>query len=126
VPWTPADAIAYVDHHVDVWNRHDLDKIVALYAEDVELTSPLARDVVGSAVVRGRDGLREYFGTALKANPELRFEVHDVLRGEDSITFTASFSLGNSIGGRMVAEVLFINPDGLIGKVVAHYSCERS
>ena len=119
--WTPADAIAYVDHHVAVWNRHDLDEIVALYAEDVELTSPLARDVVGSAVVRGRDGLREYFGTALKANPELRFEVHDVLRGEDSITFYMT-----SLGGRMVAEVLFINPDGLIGKVFAHYSCERS
>jgi hypothetical protein len=26
------------------------------------------------------------------------------------------------IGGRMVAEVLFINPDGLVGKVFAHYS----
>lgn len=116
--WTPADAIAYVDHHVEVWNRHNLDEIVALYAENVELTSPLAVDVVGSAVVRGRDGLREYFGTALAANPDLTFVVHDVLRGENSITFYMS-----SLGGRKVAEVLFVNPDGLVGKVVAHYSC---
>jgi hypothetical protein len=75
-------------------------------------------DVVGSAVVRGRDELREYFSTALKANPDLKFVLHDVLRGEDSITFYMS-----SLGGRKVAEVLFINPDGLIGKVFAHYSC---
>lgn len=119
--WTAADAIAYVDHHVDVWNRHNLEEILDLYADDVELTSPLARDVVGSAVVRGREGLREYFGTALKANPELTFIVHDVLRGEDSITFYMS-----SIGGRKVAEVLFVNPDGRVGKVFAHYSCERA
>jgi ketosteroid isomerase-like protein len=120
MPWTPEDAIAYVDHHVEVWNRHDLDEILALYAEDVELTSPLARDVVGSATVRGHEALRDYFGTALKANPDLRFEVHDILRGEDTITFYM-----RSVGGRMVAEVLFINPDGRIGKVFAHYSCER-
>ena len=120
MPWTPQDAIANVEHHVEVWNQHNLDNILALYADDVELTSPLAVDVVGSAVVRGRDGLREYFGTALKANPDLRFVVHDVLRGEDSITFYMS-----SLGGRKVAEVLFINPDGLIGKVVAHYSCAQ-
>jgi steroid delta-isomerase-like uncharacterized protein len=116
--WTPADAIAYVERHIEVWNRHDVDEILALYAEDVELTSPLAVDVVGSAVVRGRDELREYFSTALKANPDLKFVLHDVLRGEDSITFYMS-----SLGGRKVAEVLFINPDGLIGKVFAHYSC---
>lgn len=116
--WTSEDAIAYVAHHVEVWNRHNVEEIVALYAEDVELTSPLAVDVVGTALVRGRDGLREYFGTALKANPDLQFVVHDVLRGEDSITFYMS-----SLGGRKVAEVLFINPDGLIGKVFAHYSC---
>jgi ketosteroid isomerase-like protein len=121
VSWTPADAIAYVDHHVEVWNRHDLDEIVALYAEDAELTSPLAQQVVGSAVVRGREALRAYFGAALETNPGLAFVVHDVLRGEDSITFYMA-----SIGGRMIAEVLFINPDGLVGKVFAHYSCERA
>lgn len=116
--WTPQEAIAYVDHHVEVWNRHDIDEILALYAPDAELTSPLAKDVVGSALVRGREELREYFTVALKANPGLAFHVHDVLRGEDSITFYMS-----SIGGRMVAEVLFINSDGLVGKVFAHYSC---
>ncbi|HEX3782141.1 MAG TPA: nuclear transport factor 2 family protein [Pseudonocardiaceae bacterium] len=118
MPWTAEAAIAYVDHHVGVWNSHDLDEIVALYGKDVELVSPLAEEVVGAPVVRGRDELRHYFGTALKANPELRFEVLDVLRGEDSITFYM-----RGIGGRKVAEVLFIDADGLIGKVFAHYSC---
>jgi hypothetical protein len=118
VPWTPEAATAYVDHHVKVWNGHDVEEILALYREDVELVSPLAEQLVGSALVRGRDELRRYVGAGLAANPQLRFEVLDVLRGQDSITFYM-----RSIGGRHVAEVLFVDPDGLIGKVFAHYSC---
>lgn len=118
MPWTAEDALAFAEHHVTVWNKHDLDQILLLYTEDVELVSPLADQVVGSFVVRGREGLRTYFGTALEANPTLQFEIVDVLRGLDSITIYM-----RSLGGRMVAEVLVIHPSGQIEKVLAHYSC---
>ncbi|WP_322753575.1 nuclear transport factor 2 family protein [Frankia sp. Cas3] len=121
MPWTVERAISFTEHHIAVWNKHDLDSIVELYAENVELTSPLAEQVVGTYVVRGRDGLRDYFGRALDANPELQFEIVDVLRGLDSITIYM-----RSVGGRMVAEVLVVNADGLIEKVFAHYSCSPS
>lgn len=117
MPWTENEAISFVEHHIAVWNRHDLEEILKLYAEDVELVSPFADKVVGSYTVRGRDGLREYFGAALVKNPELKFEMVDVLRGLDTVTIYM-----RSVGGRMVAEVLFVNPDGLIGKVLAHYT----
>jgi hypothetical protein len=118
LPWTPEQAVTFAQHHIEVWNTHDLDAILNLYSADVELTSPLAEQVVGSAVVQGRDGLRHYFGTALKANPSLHFELVDVLRGLDTITIYM-----RSIGGRLVADVLFVNADGLVEKVLAHYSC---
>jgi ketosteroid isomerase-like protein len=118
LPWTPEEAVTFAQHHLEVWNKHDLDEILDLYSPDVELTSPLAEQVVGSAVVRGRDGLRHYFGTALQANPSLHFELVDVLRGLDTLTIYM-----RSIGGRLVADVLFVNSDGLIEKVLAHYSC---
>lgn len=118
---TDQGAVAFVEHHVDVWNKHDLEDILQLYTEDVELVSPFAAKVVGSDVVRGRDGLREYFGTALARNPDLRFEVVDVLRCVDSVTIYM-----RSVGGRMVAEVLFVNDEGLIRKVLAHYTCSAS
>ncbi|HZB32745.1 MAG TPA: nuclear transport factor 2 family protein [Streptosporangiaceae bacterium] len=118
MPWTEQEAVAFVQHHVEVWNKHDLEEILQLYAEDVELTSPFAGQMVGSDVVRGRDGLRAYFGTALARNPDLRFEIVDVLRCLDSVTIYM-----RSVGGRMVAEVLFVDGDGLISKVLAHYSC---
>ncbi len=115
---TDQGAVEFVEHHVTVWNKHDLEDILQLYTEDVELVSPFAGQVVGSNVVRGREGLREYFGAALAKNPTLRFEVVDVLRCVDSVTIYM-----RSVGGRMVAEVLFITDEGLISKVLAHYSC---
>ncbi len=121
MPWTVEEAIAFAEHHIAVWNKHDLDEIIELYTENVELTSPFAEQVVGTCVVRGRDGLRGYFGAALAANAELQFEIVDVLRGLDSITIYM-----RSVGGRLVAEVLFVDADGLIEKVFAHYSCSPS
>ena len=118
MPWTPEEAAKFAQHHIEVWNRHELEDILDLYSADVELTSPLAEQVVGSAVVHGRDELRRYFGTALQANPSLQFELVDVLRGLDTVTIYM-----RSIGGRLVADVLFVDADGLIEKVLAHYSC---
>ncbi|GAB2455794.1 nuclear transport factor 2 family protein [Streptomyces incanus] len=118
MPWTEPEAVAFVEHHIEVWNKHDLEEILQLYTEDVELVSPFAGQVVGSDVVRGREGLREYFGTALAKNPDLQFEIVDVLRCVESVTIYM-----RSVGGRMVAEVLFVDDEGLISKVLAHYTC---
>ncbi|EGX59849.1 hypothetical protein SZN_10573 [Streptomyces zinciresistens K42] len=116
--WSEQEAVAFVEHHIDVWNKHDLEEILQLYSDDVELVSPFAGQVVGSDVVRGREGLRAYFGTALARNPDLRFETVDVLRCVDSVTIYM-----RSVGGRMVAEVLFVDDDRLITRVLAHYTC---
>lgn len=99
MPWTEQEAVAFVEHHIEVWNKHDLEEILQLYTEDVELVSPFAGQVVGSDVVRGRDGLREYFGTALAKNPDLRFEIVDVLRCVDSVTIYMR-GVGGPHGGR--------------------------
>jgi SnoaL-like domain len=118
LPLTPEEVVSYAQHHIEVWNKRDIDEILDLYSPDAELNSPLAEQVVGSAVVRGRDGLRRYFSTALQANPTLHFEIVDVLSGLGTITIYM-----RSIGGRLVADVLFVDANGLVEKVLAQYSC---
>jgi ketosteroid isomerase-like protein len=115
--WSADDAVAFAEHHIAVWNKHQLDDIVKLYADDAELFSPLAATVTGSEVVRGATALREYFARALTAYPDLTFEALDVLRGVDSVTIYM-----RGAGGKLVAEVLFINADRRVQRVVAHYS----
>ena len=116
--WSESDAVAYVRHHIDTWNSHDLDRIVELYAEDAELLSPLAATVTGSEAVRGHPALRDYFARALVAYPDLKFEIVDILRGVEGVTIYM-----RGAGGALVAEVLIVNPDRRVQRVLAHYSC---
>src|SRR5213593_2803495 len=58
------------------WNAHDLERILAHYSEDVELTSPFVPKLTGRSegVLRGKAALRDYFARGLKAYPTLRFD----------------------------------------------------
>src|SRR5262249_57686380 len=63
------------DHWVKAWNSHDLDRIMAHYADEVVLISPVALTIVGdpSGRVVGKAALRSYFQRALGVYPNLRF-----------------------------------------------------
>lgn len=107
---------AFADEHVATWNRHDLDGILALYTEDVELTSPLAQGFVGTSTLRGKKSARTYFETALTRHPDLRFELVSAFGSVGSVTL-----LMRTLEGKVVAEVLTLEADLRISRVVAHY-----
>ncbi|MEW6144984.1 MAG: nuclear transport factor 2 family protein [Thermodesulfobacteriota bacterium] len=103
---------------IDSWNRHDLDSIMSHYSEDVVLISPIVIKLLGddSGTVMGRDALREYFKRGLEAFPELRFEMLEVFTGVDSLVLYYSRQ-----NGPVGAEVMELNKDDKIRKVIAHY-----
>jgi ketosteroid isomerase-like protein len=115
---TTSDAARLADEWFAAWNAHDLEAIIAHYAEDVEFVSPfvavLNDDPAG--IVRGKDELRAYFARALERFPDLRFEPLDVLVGVDSVTLSYV-----SVGGRRAAEVMTVGDDGQVTRVLAHY-----
>lgn len=67
------------------WNAHDLDAVLALFADGVVFTSPLARGLAGHSdgIVRGKAALRAYWAAGLAQLPDLRFEVTSVSEGID-------------------------------------------
>ena len=114
------DAAARVaDEWFAAWNAHDLEAVLAHYAEDVEFVSPFVAVLNGDerGVLHGKDALRAYFARAFERFPDLRFEPRDVLVGVDSITLSYL-----SVGGRRAAEVMSLGPDGRVVRVLAHYS----
>ncbi len=114
----PTEAIRFAEKHVTTWNTHDIDAIVALYADSAELVSPLAGNLTGEPVVRGRDALRAYFAKGLDKYPDLRFELVDTFSCVSSVTL-----LFWGAGRRLVAEVMHLDQHGKIEKVFAHYRC---
>jgi len=105
------DAITFSRGWVDAWNAHDVDAVLAHFADDVLFTSPVAARVVpeSGGVIRGKAALRRYWTTALGRLPDLHFTVEDVYAGVDTIVITYR----NQAGGR-VNEVLRFGADGLV------------
>jgi len=104
---------------IGAWNAHDLDAIVAHYAEDVIFVSPFVAALTGeeSARIEGRAGLREYFGRGLEAFPDLHFELYTALPGVSSIALHY-----RSVGGRLAIETMELDADGFVVRAAAHYS----
>ena len=113
-----AEALQFARRHVETWNSHNLDAIVALYAEEIELVSPVAAALRGSATVRGRKDLKEYFAEGLKKYPGLRFDLVHTFLCESSVTILYYGPLG-----KLVAEVMLLGEDHKIRRVYAHYQC---
>jgi ketosteroid isomerase-like protein len=85
----PADiaaARAFAEDWVAAWNRHDLERILSHYAEDVVFRSRKAARLVGTGTVKGKAALRDYWSKALAGQPDLKFTLGAVYLGHEMVT----------------------------------------
>jgi RimJ/RimL family protein N-acetyltransferase/ketosteroid isomerase-like protein len=92
------------------WNAHDVEAVLAHFAEDAVFSSPVAPRVVpgSDGILRGKAALRDYWTTGIRGLPDLRFEVVGVYAGVDTLVI----NYRNQRGG-LVCEVLTF-ADGLV------------
>jgi len=93
----------FADEWAAAWNRRDVDAVLAHFHDDVVFTSPVAAEIVtgSTGVVHGKVALREYWCAALKAVPDLHFDLVGVYRGVSTLVI----NYRNQWGG-LVCEVL--------------------
>jgi predicted ester cyclase len=115
---TRDEARNLADLWVAAWNAHDLDLIMTHYDDAVELTSPVAAQLLKTSdgKVIGKANLRAYFQRGLEAYPELSFHLEDVLCGVNSVVFYYK----NQKGTR-TAEFMELSATGKVARVVANY-----
>jgi ketosteroid isomerase-like protein len=72
---TKDEAWKLAEHWIAAWNAHDLESIMTHYEDAIELTSPVAAQLLGTPAgkVNGKANLRAYFQRGLEAYPELHF-----------------------------------------------------
>jgi len=118
-PLDAASARRFAEDWLDAWNRHDLDAVLAHYADGVEFTSPFVVELTGHAdgTLHGIEELRSYFARALDAFPELRFTAFRVALGVSSVTLCY-----RSVRDLQAAETMFFDGDGKVARVLAHYA----
>jgi uncharacterized protein (TIGR02246 family) len=72
---------------VAAWNSRDLERVLALYAEDAEMTSDRipALGFDASGTLRGKENLRAYWRKGLSLVPNLHFTLIDTYVSPDSV-----------------------------------------
>jgi 3-hydroxy acid dehydrogenase / malonic semialdehyde reductase len=95
------------------WNAHDLDSVLALYADGAQHTSKRVQLLGGSApTLRGRDAIAAYFRRGLEHYPALRFVPISVSTGPRTVVIEYQ-RLGVDAEEPTV-ELLEVDADGLI------------
>ena len=116
---TRDEAWNLANHWVAAWNAHELDSIMTHYDDAIELTSPVAAQLLGTfdGKVVGKADLRAYFQRGLEAYPEFRFQLEDVLWGVNSIVLYYTNQKGTRTG-----EFMELSEIGKVTRVIAHYN----
>lgn len=104
---------------IDSWNSHDLDDIMKHYSGDIQITTPMLKLAAGieSGSMQGKDQVRAYWQKALNKIPDLHFELIEVTSGIDSVALYYK-----SVMNKMAIEVMFFDENGLVNKMIAHYT----
>jgi predicted ester cyclase len=119
IPLTRDEAWSLANHWVAAWNAHDLDLIMTHYEDAIELTSPVAAQLLRTSEgkVTGKANLRAYFERGFEAYPQLHFRLEDVLWGLNTVVLYYT----NQKGTR-TAELMELSATGKAARVVAHYN----
>ncbi len=113
------DAQKFARVWVSSWNSHDLIQILNHYAEDIEITTPMIKVVMGidSGTLKGKQSVSDYWAKALHKIPDLHFELIEVTEGVNSVALYYK-----SVMNKMAIEVMFFNEQGKVNKMFAYYN----
>ena len=116
--YAAADLAALGRVWIAAWNSHDLERILALYAEDAEMTSDRIRamGLAESGTLRGNDSLRRYWGRAFQLLPNLHFDLIDTYVSPDSVVV-----FYQNERGAQICEYLRLDADGKIRQGSANH-----
>lgn len=113
------DAGKFADEWIAAWNSHDLERVLAHYRDDFEITSPMIKMATGmdSGALQGKEAVRKYWLAALNKIPDLKFKLIDVTASVGSIALYYETVLN-----KRAIEVMFFDDAGKVSKAVVHYT----
>lgn len=113
------EAKKFAEQWIKSWNSHDLEEIMKHYSDDIEITTPMIKLAAGieSGSLQGKEQVRAYWEKALQKIPDLYFELEEVTSGVNSVALYYK-----SVMNKMAIEVMFFNENGLVNRMIAHYT----
>ena len=112
------DVDAIAQRWLAAWNDHHPEAVVAHFADDVIVRSPLAAQLrpETGGVLRGKAEVLSYYRDGLAAAPRLHFDLVEVCSGVDELAIVY-----RNHRGALVTEWLVLGPDGCATEVRVAY-----
>jgi len=105
------------------WNAHDIERILALYEDAFEFSSPVLAGVspASGGKLIGKEAARAYWSKGLAMRPDLHFEHIASLHGVQSMVIHY-----RGLGGKLCAEFFAFSGDGKVAVSHAHEGAKAS
>ena len=119
MPSTPTISIAH--QWFDAFNQHDLEKLLALYADDAQHYSPKLklRQPETKGLIIGKDALRSWWRDSFERLPSLRYEQTRFIADNESV-FMEYTRYVDGEDSMTVGEVLEIKDVLIVASRVYH------
>lgn len=103
---------------IESWNAHDLERILAHYADDFEMSSRFIVTLmsVPSGTLKGKEQIRAYWARGLERRPALKFNLQKITFGVDTLALHC-----DSETGKNFVEWFFFADDNKVVKSLAHH-----
>ncbi len=111
----------YADRWLEAWNAHDLDAIVACYAEDVDFAIPAVLGDAAEGRIGGREALRDHFRHGLELAPNLTVTEESLLEGPGGFAL-----LYRREDGHRAIEAVELDESGQVARARVYYEREQS
>ena len=114
-----AQAQRFAAEWVAAWNAHDVDAVLAHYADDFTMTTPMIKNLLGipTGTLQGKQAVGDYWRAALQKIPDLKFSIIETTCGVDTVSIYY-----NAVFGRRAIETFFFNAAGKVYKALATYN----
>jgi hypothetical protein len=119
---TREDAVAHATDWIEAWNSHDLERILAHYAQDVvfEAETVKTRRHKSDGRLDGLEELRMHFARGLELVPALRFQLGEVFMAPSGYAIFYRRDNGNR-----VIDAVSLNDEDRARRVTAYYAADQ-
>lgn len=109
----------FAEAWIAAWNSHEIEAIMAHYAEGIVFSSPFITMLKfnDTGVISNKHDLQRYFEIGLKAYPDLYFDLQGIYTGINTVAVHYK-----SVNNRVAVEVFELNEAGKAVKVYCNYA----
>jgi ketosteroid isomerase-like protein len=116
-----AEALAFAHQWAAAWSKRDVVAVLNHFADDVQFTSPIAHQLMGTSTVRGKAALAEYWQQALTQIQQLLFTVESIVFDSQTQRLAIIYISQTETRTVRASEIMQFGEDGKIIKAEALY-----